>query len=176
MMDMSEEVFFTSLALGRTFTREEWWAWLKENPNHGTSDPVIEVHGFGFNICNVCLNPNKIEFGKHSWFVEIKTAINLDGKWIAAHDYSVNHSGGGSGVSLQQKESFDTEKEAIFNELCIVEKRVKREMENIRKYHGGYEPDDGEKVESTDALIVKCKKLLSQISEYKDIYDSQTLF
>ena len=49
-------------------------------------------------------------------------------------------------------------------------------MERIRKYHGGYEPDDGEKVESTDALIAKCKKLLSQISEYKDIYDSQTLF
>lgn len=173
---MSEEVFFTSLALGRTFTREEWWAWLKEHPNNSSSDPAIELHGFQFNIHNVCLNPNKIEFGKPGWGAEIKTAINLDGKWIAAHDYHVNHSGGGSGVSLREKESFDTEKEAVFNELCIVEKRVKREMERIRKYHGGYEPDDGEKVESTDALIAKCKKLLSQISDYKDIYDSHTLF
>lgn len=174
MMAMSKEVFFTSLALGRTFTREEWWAWCKEHPY--TREPVVELQGFQFNVHNVCMNPNKIEFGKHGWCVEIKTAINLDGKWIAAHDYSVHHSGGGSGVSLISKESFDTEKEAVFNELCVVEKYVKREMERIRKYHGGYEPDDGEKVESTDALIAKCKKLLSQISEYKDIYDSQTLF
>ena len=176
MMAMSKEVFFTSLALGRTFTREEWWAWLKEHPNNSSREPVVELHGFQFNVNDICLNPNKIEFGKSGWCAEIKTAINLDGKWIAAHYYNVNHSGGGSGVSLKHKESFGSEKEAVFNELCIVEQYVKREMERIRKYHGGYEPDDGEKVESTDALIAKCKKLLSQISEYKDIYDSQTLF
>lgn len=173
---MSEEVFFTSLALGRTFTREEWWAWLKEHPNNSSSEHVVELQGFLFNINDVCLNPNRIEFGKPGWRAVINTAINLGGKWIAAHDYYVNHSGGGSGVSLKRKESFDTEKEAVFNELCIIEQYVKREMERIRKYHGGYEPDDGEKVESTDVLITKCKKLLSQISEYKDIYDSQTLF
>lgn len=174
MMAMSKEVFFTSLALGRTFTREEWWAWCREHP--GSREPVVELQGFQFNSCDVCLNPNRIGFGKPGWCVEIETAINIDGKWIASHNYSVHHSGGGSGVSLICKESFDTEKEAVFNELCIVEQYVKRQMERIRKYHGGYEPDDGEKVERTDALIAKCKKLLSQISEYKDIYDGQTLF
>ena len=101
------------------------------------------------------------------------TVVQLaSGRWRAQISLGFKE----DGTRNRPSEVFDTEKEAIFNELCIVEKRVKREMENIRKYHGGYEPDDGEKVESTDALIVKCKKLLSQISEYKDIYDSQTLF
>lgn len=175
-MAMSKEVFFTSLALGRTFTREEWWAWLKEHPNNSSREPVVELHGFQFNYCDVCLNPNKIEFGKPGWCVVIKTAINLDGKWMASHDYTVYNSSGGSGVSLKRKGIFDTEKEAIFNELCEIEEYVKRQMEIIRKHHGGYVPDDGEKVERTDVVIAKCKKLLSQISEYKDIYDSQTLF
>ena len=174
---MSEEVFYTSLALGRTFTWKEWQDWFKECPGQqDTKLPVIEIQGFQFNYCDVCLNPNKIEFGKPGWCVVIKTAINLDGKWMASHDYTVYNSSGGSGVSLKRKGIFDTEKEAIFNELCEIEEYVKRQMEIIRKHHGGYEPDDGEKVERTDVVIAKCKKRLSQISEYKDIYDSQTLF
>ena len=55
---------------GRTFTFEEWCAYLNDEDDHDVNDPyigmdgkVFEIDGFRYNVHGHCLNPHKFRVG-----------------------------------------------------------------------------------------------------------------
>lgn len=56
---MDRQIHHTSRCLGREFTFEEWVAYLKAHPDAGGEIVHTSPSGFGFNLFDVCLNPNR---------------------------------------------------------------------------------------------------------------------
>ena len=83
---MDRQIHHMSRCLGREFTFEEWVAYLKAHPDAGGEVVHTSPSGFGFNLFDVCLNPNRpvaVE-SRHGCF-EVHTSQSDNGRWEAGY-------------------------------------------------------------------------------------------
>lgn len=79
---------------------------------------------FELNDCGICTNPNKYGL---DWRNEIKTMRCPDGKWVFGISYQLDTpdcEGGGFGAWKNDKNRYDTEREAAMAAIRTIEKRI----------------------------------------------------
>lgn len=160
--------------LGQTFTFEEWCAYLKAHPD--SSNEVVLTYGsFGFNIHDVCMNPNiPVKWSKGRYHLEVHTAQSSNGRWSHESWCSFYYSEFIDPVIFVSTpgDGFTTEKEAVYNALTYIEQRCVRE---ITESEDRIEYDDyGNVVKNVSALPL-LKQTLSQIRRYKEVFDPEDL-
>lgn len=158
------------MCTGQAFTFEEWVDYLKTHPDSG-HEIVFTSGEFRWNINDACLTPNvPIDCKVGPYGFTVRTAMSPCGRWSSGCHYWFSISSGISGARFitSQDDGFGSEKEAVFDELEFIEKRLLREIEDCK---GRMEYDDNGDPVSTSSIIPKLKKTLEQVRKYKDIYD-----
>lgn len=129
---MGRQIHHTSRCLGREFTFEEWTAYLKAHPDAGGEVVHSSPYGFGFNLFDVCLNPNRpvaVE-SRHGWF-EVHTARSDNGRWESGYSVRLDTSRGRShpcGFVDCAQAGYPSENEAIRGALLEIRELVGREI------------------------------------------------
>lgn len=164
-----KEIHHACRCTGQTFTFKEWSAYLKAHPN--TGEIVFSTGKFGWNIFDVCMNPNiNVKWCAGSYRFEIETAQSPNGRWDNGYSCMFHTSGMSHGVSFVSRpnDGYPSEKDAIYDALCEIEKRCLREIEEAK---GRIEYNDAGEPVNTSSIIPKLNKALDQIRKYKEAYD-----
>ena len=129
---MGRPIHHTSRCLGREFTFEEWGAYLKAHPDAGGEVVHSSPYGFGFNLFDVCLNPNhpvSVE-SRHGCF-EVHTSQSDNGRWEAGYSVRLETSRSRShpcGFVDRVETGYPTENEAIRGALLEIRELVEKEI------------------------------------------------
>ena len=169
------EVLYNHFIYG-PLTRKEYQNMLKDLPN-SSKTILATYHGFNYNPHGICLNPHKERFGDKDYYVELRTAMNKDGRWVCSVNWSMGGGGWSSGVRCGDKD-FETEEEAKYSLLTSVEAGLRRKIkaiEEAEEYEDDYEFDYGE-LRKQENRAKKCRSLLKKVLYYQEVYNNQTLF
>ena len=137
VMEM-ENVHKTCRCLGRLFTFEEWSDYCKAHPHSDGEIVHTSPSGYGFNIHDVCLNPDidvQVEYGQVGF--TIKTAQSDNGRWECGYHATIPR----LRVMLhpccfvnRKDYGYETKKEAVFDALKSIRKTAEYEIDILNKY------------------------------------------
>ena len=119
-----KEIFYSCRCTGQSFTREEWWKYLDEHKND-TDESVHRSGKFGYNIHDVCLNPNTFYlYNRGEWSFKVTTNMVDSGKWTYGIEVNLhNRSWLFGGGYCDDDECFGSESDA-----------AKKGLEDIMNY------------------------------------------
>ena len=133
-MEELKDIFYDCKAIGKKFTRQEWYDYWDKHRNDDLNI-VASYLGFDWNINDVCINPNvkckyRDKSGRYGY--EIRTAQCPCGAWVAGVSYSIGDGGGSCGCWFvtDPADGYPTEKAAINDKLNAVKKRLGHERKN----------------------------------------------
>jgi len=156
---------------GQEFTFEEWCARCRE---HDSAEIVFEYGGFGWNINDVCMTPNRpITWERDRYMIEVTIAMSPNGRWDYGFDISCHDFGCSRGARfLKGREGYETEKEAICAALEEIERDLLAEAERIENQQE-YD-DDGNPV-SNSLILPRNRRALEFVRKCKETYDPRQL-
>ena len=173
------KIFHTCNAIGRQFTREEWFAYSDKHTD--LYEPVMQHGPYKWNICDVCLNPDialDISVTKNA-SLTVKVAQLPNGRWNYGYDIQLHNGGDGCGVLFLKDDNagFPTKEECIFHCIEMAEKQTLREIEQLKKRGDtNYDYDEeGAKEPKASALVSCFKSFLEVLREKKEYYDPRQL-
>lgn len=156
---------------GQEFTFDEWCARCRE---HDSAEIVFEYGGFGWNINDICMTPNKpIRWERGRYMIEVRTAMSPNGRWDYGITIDFHHFGRMRGARyLKGREGYETEKEAIYAALEAIEQDLLEDAERIENQQE-YD-DDGNPV-SNSSILPRNRRALEFVRECKESYDPRQL-
>lgn len=167
-MSMKKEIHHACRCTGQTFSFKEWSAYRKAHPDSG--EIVFTFGKFGWNIFDVCMNPNiPVKWIGAACGFEITTARSPNGRWdngLSCWFHSSGRSHGASFVSSPD-DGYPSEKEAIYDALCEIEERC---MQEIKEVNERIEYNDSGEPVCTSTVIPKLNTALKNIRKYKEVY------
>lgn len=173
------KIFHTCNAIGRQFTREEWFDYSDKHTD--LYEPVMQYGGYKWNICDVCLNPDialDISVMKKA-SLTVKVAQLPNGRWNYGYNITLHNEGACYGVILPKDDNagFPAKEECIFRCIEYAEKQTLRKIEQLKKI-GDTNLDldeEGAKEPKASALVSCFKAFLEALREKKEYYDPRQL-
>lgn len=174
-----KKIFHTCNAIGRQFTREEWFDYSDKHTD--LYEPVMQSGPYKWNICDVCLNPDialEISVTKNAGLT-ISVAQLPNGRWEYGYDITLHNEGACHGVIFSKDDNagFPTKEECIFHCIEKAEERTLRKIQEIKK-RGDTNLDwdeEGAKEPKASALVSCIKAFLEVLREKKEYYDPRQL-
>ena len=173
------KIFHTCNAIGRQFTREEWFDYSDKHTD--LYEPVMQHGPYKWNICDVCLNPDialDISVTKNA-SLTVKVAQLPNGRWNYGYNIQLHNGGGGCGVLFLKDDNagFPTKEECIIHCIEMAEKQTLRKIQELKK-RGDTNLDwdeEGYKEPKASALVSCFKSFLEVLREKKEYYDPRQL-
>ena len=97
---------------GRKFTSKEWGEYCDASRKDSTKLIHTTIGKYTFNDCDICLNPERIEFnikkGGYGYNAAIEYADCGNGLWAFGINYATGMGGGGYGVCWADRDTGDS--------------------------------------------------------------------
>ena len=167
------EIFHRCVGLDRNFTRDEWWQYLKENPECA-KEVAYEYEGFGYNINDVCLNARESlrwqDDGQYNF--RIRVAKAPDG-WIVGLYFNCGNAGFCCGPSMRSKKRYTNEREAVYTALDYLRLAIEKQIAEAEQRCPALIMND----EDRDAAKAPAKlnKMLRVVTDYMQQFDPRQL-
>lgn len=153
---------------GQQFTFEEWSSYLDAKRVAGINigkEPVLQYHGFNFNVTNVCVTPNTpVYLSNRCCYVKIRTAQSPNGRWDYGKDYSTSKSGGhcAAGFIDMPNGGYASENDAILAALEDMRGNFERELPNC--VTRDYDDEDGDSIKPS-SIAPYIRNMIKQIDD-----------
>lgn len=159
-----EYIHKTCRCLGREFTFDEWRDYFMAHP-HSMSETVHRnKYGFGFNIHDVCMNPDvDVSIESKYGSVEVKTARSDNGRWEYGYRSTVGtwfYFGHPCSFVAHKEHGFATKNDALFEALDTIRSKAESDIDWYVQYYDRM--PDGSSSSAARALLKGFVRMIDQ--------------